>query len=59
MHGPISIILLNVSVVVHFDHLRFQDTERRCSLEFGDITSQYSVTFTVMVMRISNAKLEP
>jgi hypothetical protein len=32
-------ILLNVSVVVHFDHLRFQDTERGCLLEFDGITS--------------------
>jgi hypothetical protein len=50
-------ISLNVSVVVHFDHLRFQDTERRCSLKRGGTTSHYSVTFTVMVMRTSNVKL--
>jgi hypothetical protein len=50
-------ILLNVAVAVHFDHLRFQDTERGCLLECAAIKSQYSVTFTVMVMRTSNVKL--
>jgi len=50
-------ILLNISAVDRFDHLRFPDTERGCLLEFGGLTSQYSVTFTVMGMRTSNVKL--